>query len=107
MVYFFSNGKNIKIGYTKNKVETRLQQLNTGSDSKLYCIGYIQGDLEKEKQLHRQFANDRVRKNGEWFLPSDDLVDYINSNNEKLNVYIEYDPKENTIWEYFCIKTNS
>ena len=105
MIYFFSNRRNIKIGYTKNKIENRLKQLNTGSDSKLYCIGYMQGNMDKEKELHKQFSNERIRQNGEWFVPSDVLIDYINSHNEKPNSYIEYDPKEDIIWEYFAIKT--
>lgn len=105
MIYFFSNRKNIKIGYTKNNVYSRLQQLNTGSDSKLYCVGYMEGNMEKEKELHKIFSNDRIRQNGEWFHPSDALIDFINSNNEKPNSYIEYDPIDNIIWEYFSIKT--
>ena len=104
MVYFFSNQKNIKIGYTRGKVESRLKQLNTGSDSKLYCVGYIQGDINKEKELHKKFNNYRLRQNGEWFAPAEELIDYINSNNEKPNTYIEYDSNQNIIWEYFCIK---
>lgn len=106
MVYFFSNRKNIKIGYTKNTVEKRLQQLNTGSDSKLYCVGYMQGDMETEKQLHREFANERIRQNGEWFRPSEKLIDYINSHSEKPNSYVEYDSDNDIIWEYFSIKAN-
>ena len=105
MIYFFSNRKNIKIGYTKNKVQSRLQQLNTGSDSKLYCIGYMQGNMEKEKELHQKFSNERIRQNGEWFYPSDNLIAFINSNNEKQNCYIEYDQKTKIIWEYFSIKS--
>ena len=31
-IYFFTNGENIKIGFTKNSVEKRLKQLNTGND---------------------------------------------------------------------------
>ena len=104
MVYFFSNRKNIKIGYTKGKVENRLKQLNTGSDSKLYCIGYIQGNIETEKELHKKFAAYRLRQNGEWFSPAPELIDYINFYNEKPNSYIEYDSKEKIIWEYFSIK---
>ena len=106
MIYFFSNRKNIKIGYTKNKVETRLRQLNTGSDSKLYCIGYMNGDKTVERKLHSMFSTERLRDNGEWFSPSNRLIEYINTNNEKPNTYVEYDADTQLIWEYLCINTN-
>ena len=40
-------------------------------------------------------------------MPSESLIDYINSNNEKPNCYIEYDSKEEVIYEYFSIKLKS
>ena len=88
-VYFFSNSKNIKIGYTKNNPENRLKQLNTGSDTQLYMLGYIQGSIELEKSLHKKFGQDRIRQNAEWFYPSQELIDFINKNNEIKNIYIE------------------
>ena len=51
MVYFITDGENIKIGYTKGKPENRLKQLNTGNDKKLFLLGYIQGNKDKEKEL--------------------------------------------------------
>lgn len=87
-VYFFTNGENIKIGFTKNSVEKRLKQLNTGNDYQLYCLGYFQGTQKEEKSLHRKFSNFRIRNNGEWFYPDDTLLDYLNKINEKENVYI-------------------
>lgn len=88
MVYFISNGKNIKIGYTSQDIEKRLHQLNTGSDSRLYLLGYVQGDKNVEKKLHQLFGEFRIRNNAEWFMPSDDLIDYINNNSEKPNTFI-------------------
>ena len=107
MVYFFSNQENIKIGYTSQKISQRLLQLNTGSDKKLICLGYISGDQEKEKELHKKFSKSRIRQNGEWFYPTDDLINYINEYNEKPNCYIEYEKETNTIYNYFCIHLNS
>lgn len=104
MIYFFSNRSNIKIGYTGQKPEKRLQQLNTGSDQRLFCIGYMQGDKQKERELHIKFANSRIRPNAEWFYPSQSLVDFINLYNEKPNSYIEYDSTTRLVEEYFCIK---
>lgn len=88
MVYFISNGENIKIGYTSQDVEKRLHQLNTGSDTNLYLLGYIQGTKETEKYLHQKFGNLRIRQNAEWFRPSDELLDYINDNSERPNTFI-------------------
>ena len=87
-VYFFTNGVNIKIGYTKLNIEKRLMQLNTGSDTQLYSLGYIKGDKKLEKELHQKFANLRLRNNGEWFSPDQSLIDYINSVNEVPNTYV-------------------
>ena len=64
----------------------------------------MQGDALKEKELHKMFSNERIRQNGEWFTPSENLINYINCYNEKPNSYIEYDHEENILWEYFSIK---
>jgi len=84
-VYFIANGTEIKIGYTKNNIKKRLKQLSTGSSKKLYLLGYIHGDKNKEKQLHNQFR----RINLEWFNATDELLGFINTNN-KMNVYIDW-----------------
>ena len=90
MVYFISDGEYIKIGYTKRKPDNRLKQLNTGNNKKLYLLGYIQGDKKKEKELHLKFNKYRIRQNGEWFLPSDELIEYINQNNSQPHVYVDW-----------------
>lgn len=87
-IYFFTNGENIKIGFTKNKVQNRLKQLNTGNDYQLYCLGFFKGKKEDEKFLHKKFSKFRIRNNGEWFYPDDVLIDYLNKVNENQNVYI-------------------
>ena len=41
-VYFITDCKNIKIGYTKQKnVYKRLKQIQTGSPDRLYLLGYF------------------------------------------------------------------
>lgn len=102
-VYFFTNGENIKIGYTNNTLKNRLKQLNTGSDNQLYALGYITGDKEKEKELHLKFSREKIRNNGEWFYPSSEIIDYINSVNEKENIYIEKDIGTNKLIPLFKI----
>ena len=88
MVYFITDGENIKIGYTKGKPENRLKQLNTGNDKKLFLLGYIQGNKDKEKELHTKFNKNRIRSNGEWFVASDELMDFINEYNNIPNTYV-------------------
>lgn len=87
-IYFFTNGENIKIGFTKNTVQKRLKQLNTGSDKQLYYLGCFSGTMEDEKQLHKKFEKYKLRSNGEWFVADEELLGYINSINEEKNVYV-------------------
>ena len=87
-VYFFSNQRNIKIGFTKNAPIKRLHQLNTGSDEQLIMLGYMKGNIKLENDLHKLFAKDRIRPNAEWFFPSNGLIDFINQNNEVKNCYV-------------------
>ncbi len=89
MVYFISNGTNIKIGYTSQAVEKRLNQLNSGSDANLFICGFMQGDMSKEKELHKQFGHVRLRHNAEWFQPTQELLDYINEHSEMQNTYVD------------------
>lgn len=102
MIYFITDTKNIKIGYTNNSIEKRLKQLQTSCASKLYILGWIDGDLDTEKMLHKIFAQSRIRYNGEWFNPTEDLINYINENNCKENVSVFYDG--NIVLPYLSIK---
>lgn len=88
-IYFFTNGESIKIGFTKNSVQKRLKQLNTGSDKQLYYLGYINGTMEDEETLHKRFSRLRLRDNGEWFEADQELLDYINSVNLEPNIYVD------------------
>ena len=103
MVYFISDLKNIKIGYTKGKPENRLKQLNTGSSYQLFLLGYIDGTKNKEKELHKFFNKYRIRQNGEWFIPAKELIEYINENNLLENNFVELDENDR-IQIYFRIK---
>ena len=86
-VYFISDGKNVKIGFTKSSVFKRVKQLSTGSATKLYVLGYIRGTKALEKELHIKFGNERL--NLEWFKATDELLRYINDNN-LLDVSIQW-----------------
>ena len=89
-IYFIATKDKIKIGYTKNSVEKRLKQLQTGNDENLVLLGYLRGESEEEKILHKQFSKYRIRHNGEWFFPADELIEYINNNNSLPNTYVDW-----------------
>ena len=88
-IYFLTEGNYIKIGYTTQPIKKRIQQLNTGSVKKIYLLGWIEGNKEKEKELHRRFSNSRVRVSGEWFAPTPELIQFINDNNLQSNCTVE------------------
>lgn len=54
----------LKIGYAKD-VRKRVAQLQTGSPFPLELMGYIAGNFETERSIHRECK--RQRKFGEWF----------------------------------------
>jgi hypothetical protein len=89
LVYFLTNseGKYIKIGYTKRKdLNIRIKELSTGSSSPLSILGLIKsGDINLEKQLHKQFR----QINLEWHEATNELLTYINKNND-LDVYVDW-----------------
>jgi hypothetical protein len=86
MVYFLTDSINVKIGYTKRSAQQRLKELSTGSSTPLYLLGQINnGDLELEKELHMKFK----RVNLEWHLATDELIQYINENND-LPLYVDW-----------------
>lgn len=101
-IYFLTEGKHIKIGYTTQSISARIKQLNTGSAQEIYLLGWMQGNKEIEKQLHIRFANNRVRFNGEWFNPTEELIAFINENNKKPNTIV--DIVEDKVVSLFSLK---
>lgn len=89
IVYFlYDSDKSIKIGYTKHKeVIKRINQLKTGSATKIILLGVIEGNLDREKEIHKMFKYLNI--NLEWHLIDESLLNFINSNNI-LPVYIEF-----------------
>ena len=69
----------IKIGYTSRGVKSRVAALSTGIPYKLTVLKTIEGDLRKEAELHTKFKEDRVNPNREWFYPSNELLEFIDS----------------------------
>ena len=92
-VYFIlcSTQRMVKIGHTNNMVK-RLHQLQVGCPYELKVIKTMDGDYELEQELHKRFDHYRVQ--GEWFVYSQEIKDYLNNP--------EVDPK--TEEEIFCDK---
>jgi Meiotically Up-regulated Gene 113 (MUG113) protein len=73
-VYFARSGNRVKIGISKDP-RARLGSLRTGSSTKIRIYYVTPGDIEIERELHRQFAADRL--NGEWFIYSEQIKSWI------------------------------
>jgi len=78
MIYFIQEGDNgpVKIGFS-NDPGRRLQQLKTGSSKPLKLLAVIEGDANKEKELHASFQEFHI--SGEWFKPVTEIFLYISS----------------------------
>jgi hypothetical protein len=68
------SGLHFKIGRAKD-VRKRVQNLRTGTSSKLIVHALEPGSAEIERQRHRQFESDR--RQGEWFSCSPALVQHV------------------------------
>jgi hypothetical protein len=64
-IYFARAGNKVKIGISKNPRQ-RLGSIKTGNSSKVRIYYVTPGDAQKERDLHKLFAEYRV--NGEWFM---------------------------------------
>lgn len=75
VVYFVMETREclIKIGYT-NAIKERFYNISSANPYDVILIGYIKGDEEKEKELHRRFW--KYRFNKEWFYPGKELLEY-------------------------------
>lgn len=87
-VYFIENEYNglIKIGKSKSVMERMKSLANGHKDDALCLLGRVEGYTEKEAELHDMFREFRVK--GEWFTPSDSILDYID--NFALDKNLEY-----------------
>jgi hypothetical protein len=74
-VYFIADGHgHIKIGYATN-VRTRFDDLQVANASALTIMLTIPGGNKLESELHKRFADHRVR--GEWFRLVPEIIDFI------------------------------
>ena len=76
-VYFLRRSDGlIKIGFAKDD-EARIRQLHPVAGSELELLAKVEGGQSKEASLHKKFAH--LRHHREWFLPGDDLLEFISS----------------------------
>lgn len=79
MIYFYKTNNTVKIGVT-TKLNNRVSSINTcnpySKDSEIILV--LEGDREKEKEFHKKFKQYRI--NGEWFLLSDEIINFISNN---------------------------
>lgn len=64
----------IKIGVAR-RLRDRIQGLQTASPVPLRLLGFVDGDDEEERRLHRAFG--AYRTIGEWFEAAAEIVEYI------------------------------
>lgn len=65
-VYFITCGAWVKIGYSLNGIDKRLQSMRTGNPYPLKLYGYIDNvSIDVEQWLHRRLKKYNYR--GEWF----------------------------------------
>lgn len=75
-LYFIKSGVHVKIGMSSNP-EKRLLELRTGTPEQPKIILIVNNKGHMEKILHKCFSKWRVRGNGEWFMFSQQIQDFI------------------------------
>lgn len=80
MIYFLSDGENIKVGYSEN-VKKRINSIQVANPKKLSAELVIEGDYFLEQKIHLDLQEYRV--NGEWFYISDAVKTYIDKLRDK------------------------
>lgn len=78
MIYFIQErcrGGMIKIGYTSKNPYERMAYLQTGNPRELCLIGFVEGRMSLEGEIHAELTRSRV--SGEWFYPGADVKNLI------------------------------
>ena len=87
MIYFVQGGTQlfVKIGHSvAENLKRRLTNIQGCSPEPLRLIAVIDGDRRDEKELHRRFEHHR--QHGEWFSPGDDLMNYISTSQNVIDI---------------------
>ena len=77
LVYFISDGSNVKIGATKNKLKKRFDSLQVGNARKLslLAVHFTDQPFITEADYHRRYSAFRMQ--GEWFRINKYLITWI------------------------------
>jgi len=67
-------------------------------------LGYVLGNVSLEKALHTQWDLLRIRHSGEWFNCSNEIAEWINSNNVIQSNWIELDDDSGKVRIYKRMK---
>ena len=82
MIYFLKNNDKVKIGYS-NRPLHRISSIQTSNPDTIECLLLIDGGYDKENELQEKFMHSKNRHNGEWFLLSQDILDFVSQNQDK------------------------
>lgn len=84
-VYFISDGRSVKIGYTSDDPRKRLGEIQTGNPNQLSIVHTVPGTREDEKSFHKLF--EKHRQSGEWFdyPPILEWIERLRNPNRKLS----------------------
>jgi hypothetical protein len=105
IVYFIRDVSSglIKIGWSaqfKSRAKSLLKQIEILTPHGIYkpeveILLILKGSQNKEFSLHQRFRNSRVQKDREWFFPSNQLFDFIDSNRLhcKMDPVVRYDKR--------------
>lgn len=77
MIYFLKANSRVKIGYTDDPIK-RISSIQVSSPFPLEVLLIIDGNYEKEKDLHLTF--NELRTSGEWFELGEALKRFIHEN---------------------------
>lgn len=76
MIYFITDGQNIKVG-TARDLKNRLSQMKAGNPRPLSVLATCEGDHSLEQALHRVLSSSRVDGSLEWYSPSISILRLI------------------------------
>ena len=79
MIYFLKADNKVKIGYADDPSK-RIPSIQTSSPFELEVLLIIDGNYDKESELHKRFQ--KLRKSGEWFDLKEPIQTFIKENLE-------------------------
>lgn len=72
-VYFMKCEQYVKIG-SSTDIKERLADLSTGNPFPISILAVLEGSQKTEKELHKKYADYRLKSNSEWFHLSSEIL---------------------------------